>query len=112
MTLDMESLTGTHLLILAGAALVVALGAAVVWPRRWQVVALVVGLLFPSYALSGALVGAWRNPTSNSMWPVGVAIACVLTLVPAFVGAGVGEMVGRGLARRRTAATGPAVPGE
>ena len=104
MILDMDSLTGKNLLVLAGAALVVALVAGVAWPRRWKVVALVVGLLFPAYALSGALVGAWRNPTSNSMWPFGIAIACVVTLVPAFLGAGVGEMVGRGLTRPRTAA--------
>jgi hypothetical protein len=73
---------------------------------------LVVGLLFPAYALSSALVGVWRDPTSNSMWPFGVAIACVLTLVPALLGAGVGEMIGRGLRRRRAAETVPAAPGE
>ena len=63
-------------------------------------------------AASDALAGVWRHPTSNSMWPIGVAFACVLTLVPAFVGAGVGEMVGRRLTRRRTVATDPFVPGE
>ena len=112
MILDMEKLTGTHILILAGVALVVALVAAAVWPRRWQVVALVVGLLFPAYTLSGALLGIWRNPKSNTMWPFGVAFACLVTLVPAYFGAGVGEMVRRALARRRTAATDPAVPAE
>jgi hypothetical protein len=96
----MDSLTGTQLVILAGGALVVAMAVAVVRPRRWRIVALVVGLLFPAYTMSVALLGVRRNPTANSMWPIGVAFACALTLVPAFLGAGVGELVARALTRR------------
>ena len=106
----MDSLTGTHLLILAGAALVVALAAAVAWPARWTTVAVVVGLVFPAYALCSALVLIWREPKSNSVWFIGVGIACVLTLVPAFVGAGIGEMVGRTIGRRRTPSSDPVLP--
>lgn len=102
MPLDMESLTPTHLLLLAGSAFAVALAAAAVWPRRWWLVALVVGLLFPAYTLSSALAGIRRDPTANNLFPVSVAIACALTMVPAFVGAGVGEMIGRGLSHRRS----------
>ena len=101
MTLNMDSITGTDLLILTGFAFVVALAAAAVRPRWWRFVALVVGLLFPAYTLASALVGIRRDPTAHNLWPIGVAFACVVTLVPAFLGAGVGEMVGRGLKRRR-----------
>src|SRR5688500_18462917 len=100
MTLDMDSLTGTHLLVLAGSAFVVALAAAARWPRRWKAVAAVVGLVFPAYTLSSAIVGILRDPKSNNLFPIAVAFATVLTLVPAFVGAGTGGMIGRRLRRR------------
>jgi hypothetical protein len=112
MTLDMDSITGMHLLFLAGSALVVALAAALIWPRRWRVVALVVGLLFPAYTLSSVLVGIRRNPKSHNLWPIEVGIACVLTLLPSFVGAGVGGMVGRWLARLGPSPAQAAVPRE
>ena len=102
MTLDMDSLTGTHLLLLAGLAFVVAFAAAARWPRRFKAVALVVGLAFPAYTLSSAVVGIARDARSNNLFPIAVAFATVLTLGPAFVGAGIGEMVGRRLGQRRS----------
>ena len=107
MTLDMDSLTGTHLLVLAGSAFVVALAAAARRPRRWEAVALVVGLVFPAYTLSSAIVGILRDPNSNNLFPIAVAFATVLTLVPAFVGAGIGEMIGRRLRRCRSPSIDP-----
>ena len=101
MTLDVDAMRGTHLLMLAACAFVVALAAAAVWPRRWKAVALVVGMLFPAYVLSSAIVGIMRDPTSNNLFPIAVAMFCVLTLPPAYLGAGIGEMIGRGLGRRR-----------
>ena len=106
MTLDMDSMTGTHLLILAGSALVVAFAGAVAWPRRWACVALTVGLLFPAYTLSSAVVGIARDPTSNNLFPIAVVFACVLTVSPAFLGAGIGAMVGRALRRQSGQASG------
>ena len=107
MTFDMDSMTGIHLLVLAGSAFVLALAAAARWPRRWWAVALVVGLVFPTYTLSSAIVGILRDPTSNNLFPIAVAIATVLTLVPAFVGAGIGEMIGRRVRRPRASSIGP-----
>ena len=104
-TLDMDLMTGTHLLMLGGVAFVVALIAAARWPRRWWAVALVVGMVFPAYTLSSAIVGILRDPKSNNLFPIAVAFATVLTLVPAFVGAGIGEMIGRRLRRRRPSST-------
>ena len=101
MMLDMDSMTGTHLLLLAGLAFIAAFAAAVRWPRRWKVVSLVVGLVFPAYTLSSAIVGIMQNPKSNNLFPIAVAIAAALTLVPAFVAAGIGEMIGRRLRRGR-----------
>lgn len=104
-TFDMDSMTGTHLLMLAGLAFIAALAAAACWPRRWKAVALVVGLVFPAYTLSSAIVGILRDPKSNNLFPIAVAFATVLTLVPAFVGAGTGEMIGRRLRRRHPEST-------
>lgn len=99
MTLDMDSMTGTDLLVLAGTSLVAALAAGALWPRRWKAAALVVGLLFPAYTASSIAVGIMRGSKSNNLFPIAIAIACVLTFVPAFLGAGVGEMIGRGVRR-------------
>jgi hypothetical protein len=93
--LDMESLTLTHMLILACAALVIGLIAGAVWPRWWLLNALLVGALFPAWTLASALFQIYRNPGSNNLFPVAVAIACVITLPPAFLGAGAGELIGR-----------------
>ena len=100
MPLDMESLTGTQMLILACCALVIAAVAGTVWPRWWWLSALAVGTLFPAYTLSAALLGIYRNPSSNNLFPVAVAVACVITMPPAFLGAGAGEMIGRTLRSR------------
>ena len=95
----MDLMTGTGLLVLAGTSLVVALAAGVLWPRRWIAAALVVGLLFPAYTALSVAVGIMRGSRSNNLFPISIAIACVLTFVPAFLGAWVGELVGRGLRR-------------
>jgi hypothetical protein len=92
---DMDAMTLTAMLILAGTALLVALVAGAVWPRRWRLVALLVGGLFPAFIIANVVAGLVRNPKSNNLWPVAVAIACAVTLPPAYVGAGAGEMIAR-----------------
>jgi hypothetical protein len=100
MTLDMDAMTGTDLLILAGAAFAAGLVGAIIRPRRWWLIALVIGALFPAYTLSAALLGIRRDPTSNNLFPIAVGFACLLTGLPAFVGAGAGELIGRNLRTR------------
>jgi hypothetical protein len=97
---DMDAMTLTAMVILACTALLVALVAGAVWPRRWRLVALLVGGLFPAFILANVASSLVRNPKSNNLWPVVVAIACAITLPPAYVGAGAGEMIGRRVRRR------------
>ena len=101
-------MTAMQLLILACSALATALIAAAIWPGRRLLIGVIVGGIFPTYMLAAA----WAS--ASNLWPVAVAIACVLTLLPAYLGAGLGEMIGRKLRPRPVlavaTATGAAVP--
>jgi hypothetical protein len=87
----------TSLLITTCSALAIALIAAVIWPRRWLPIACIVGCSFPAYVMASGLI------TGGNMWPVAGGLWWILTMPPAFLGAGVGEMIGRRRRPRRPA---------
>ena len=103
MIYEMDSMTLTEMAILACTALLLALVGGAVWPRRWGLIAVLVGGLFPAFILFDVAQSLVRAPNSNNLWPVVVGIACAITLLPAFVGAGAGEMIGRLCRRGRSA---------
>ena len=75
-------------------------------PCSALVIALIVGCTFPTYMLAAGLI------SRSNLWPVGVVIGCVMTMPPAFLGAGVGAMIGqRRKARRLAPPDMPALPG-
>jgi hypothetical protein len=92
---DMDPVTS--LLVTTCSALVIALIAAAIWPRRWLLTALIVGCSFPAYVMAYGLV------SGANLWPIAGGLWWILTMPPAFLGAGVGEMIGRRRRPRRPA---------
>ena len=80
------------LVLIPCVALVIALIAALIRPQNWLAIALVVGGVFPIYMLASGVI------MQSNLWPIGGLIGAVMTMPTAFLGAGVGEMIGR---RRR-----------
>src|SRR6476469_7563311 len=91
------------LLIPPVSGILVALTAAMKWPGWWLPIALVVGCAFPACVMAAGLI------SGSNIWPVGGLIWFVLTMPLAYLGAGLGEMIGRTFRRRPSPTPIPAV---
>lgn len=70
----------TSLLITTCSAFLVALITAAIWPRKWLLIALIVGCSFPAYFMASGLIAG------SNMWPVAGGLWWILTMPPAFLG--------------------------
>ena len=95
----MDQMTRLQFLVLLVAVIIISFLVFVIRDGRPWVAALIIGVVFPISVVAKILIDLRNNPTSHNLFPFEIAIACIVSIPPAFVGAFLGAAMRRAMRR-------------